>query len=83
MSNNPDDELIYAVNNVKEAVDTVESTTQEVWNATRRLDDAICGPGGVIHHLDAINVTLNRIVWILVALLGVLVVHLLKGMWRA
>ncbi len=79
MSSTPDDDLIYAVNNVKDAVDTVESTTQEVWTATRRLDDAICGPSGVIPHLNAINVTLNRIVWILVALLGVSVLHLLKG----
>ncbi len=80
MSSAPDDDLIYAVNSVKDAVDAVESTTQEVWNATRRLDDAICGPSGVIPHLTAINVTLNRIVWILVALLGVSMLHLLKGL---
>lgn len=79
MSSPPDDELIYAVNSVKNAVDNVESTTQEVWNATRRLDDAICGSGGVIPHLNAINVTLNRILWILLALLGVSILHLLKG----
>ncbi len=79
MPSAPDDDLIYAVKSVKYAVDTVESTTQEVWNATRRLDDAVCGPGGVIPHLTAINVTLNRIVWILVVLVGVSILQLLKG----
>ena len=80
MPSTTDDDLIYAVNSVKDAVDTVESTTQEVWNATRRLDDAICDSGGVIPHLNAINVTLNRIVWILVVILGVLMLHLFKGL---
>lgn len=79
MPSTPDDDLIYAVNCVKDAVDTVEGTTQEVWNATRRLDDAICGSGGVIPHLNAINATLNRITWILAALLVVSILHLLKG----
>lgn len=79
MSASPDDDMISAVYGVKEAVNAVETRTEEVWNATRRLDDAICGPGGVIPHLSAINVTLNRIVWILVALLGVSILHLFKG----
>ena len=79
MTSTPDDELIYAINSVKDAVDNVESNTQEVWNATRRLDDAICGSGGVIPHLNAIIVTLNRILWVLVALLGLSILHLLKG----
>lgn len=77
MSSTFEDDLIYAVNNVKDAVETVETTTQEVWNATRRLDDAICGPGGVIPHLSAINTTLKRIQWILVALLAVSILHVL------
>ncbi|MFZ6770352.1 hypothetical protein ACO0LM_25130 [Undibacterium sp. Di26W] len=78
MSNNHDDDLIFAVNNVKYAVDEVKSETEEVWNATRRLDDAICGAGGVISHLYTITAMLNRIFWLLLALLVVSILHLFK-----
>lgn len=77
MSSSSDDDLTYEVQNVKDAVDTLESTTQEIWNSTRGIDNAICGSGGVIPQLIAINVTLNRILWILVAMLAVSLFQLL------
>lgn len=78
MSDTSDDDLIYAVSSVKEAVDSVESRTEEVWAATRRLDDAISGPGGVLSHIDTTNAMLKKIIWILVALLCVSILQFLK-----
>ena len=78
MSSTRDDDLIFAVNEVKDAVDKARYTTSDTWDATRRLDDAICGPMGVIPHISAAIAVLNKIVTLLGALLFVAVFHLVK-----
>jgi hypothetical protein len=77
MNTDSHDDLIYAITEVKTEVSDLEGTAQEVVNATRRLDDAICGVGGVIPHLNAIHGTLTKILWIQTAFLAVLTLNFL------
>ena len=77
MNTDSHDDLIYAITEVKTEVSDLESTTQEVLNATRRLDDAICGAGGVIPHLHEMHGTLKKILWIQTAFLALLVLNFL------
>ena len=55
------DDLIYAVNEVRDSVEKVESTTSEVWNAVRRLDSAICDSSGVLPEMRALHGTTTTI----------------------
>ena len=77
MNTDSHDDLIYAITEVKTEVSDLECTAQEVVNATRRLDDAICGVGGVIPHLNEIHGTLTKVLWIQTAFLAVLTLNFL------
>lgn len=70
------DDQIDAINNVRDAIDGLECTSQEVLNGIRRLDDALCGSGGIIPHLSSIIGLLNKTLWLLAAVLVVSMLHL-------
>jgi hypothetical protein len=63
---------------IKSEIMSLQAATEEVWNANRRLDNAICGPGGVIPTLEEGHVILKRIYYALLILIILGILLLLK-----
>ena len=71
--------VVYAVDDVRKSIDTLQNTATEIFDTVRSIDSVISGPGSIHIQLMLINDALKIITYILAGILIVAVYPLLKN----
>lgn len=68
MNQNSTDELTEIADEIKSEIQSLHGIAEEIWNSNRRLDNAICGPGGVIPTIASLESQLKRIYYVMLGI---------------